>query len=353
MRAGFEYGNTRLRARRARLLTGNDYSRLAGSETIERMIGALADTEYAADLEAATVRFTGLRILDEGIRGNLARNLRELRTFYPDETTELDLLLERFDAKNLRTIIRAQTHQLGPDSIAPLLVPAGRLHDAQLAELASQPGPRATIDLMVTWGIPSRATARRVLSRWPAYQATGEPAILEDAVNQAFAEHLVAADGGADECLALLRAEIDAQNLLTALRLRRARRDGEPEPTVDGVSSYLPGGSIASDILEAVARSEDAARVAEILSKCTAPSWQVAITAWAEHGDLVVLSEELAAAITHRAVALFHSGDPLGPAIPVAFVFSKENEARNLRLIGRGIVNRQTAAAIENMLVIP
>ncbi len=356
MTAGLDYGNTRLRARKGLLLGPDDYSRMTRSETLERVVGVLADTDYGPDLATALPRYSGLRILDEALRSNLARNLRAMRSFYDSDLTQLDLLLDRFDLQNLRTILRAQARLLGREQITPFLTPAGLLSDSQLTELASQPGPRATIDLMVAWGIPSRPTARRLLHLWPQYEVAGEPAVLEDALNQAYAEHVgEALTEEPDECLTLIRAEIDAINLLTALRMLQARLDGEPETGVPGVTSFLASGTVSPTTLLAIEWADDPDEVTAILAGLAGlpVGWRPAVAAWVGHGNLVTLSHDLDRALTHWALALFHTADPLSLAVPVAYVKAKENEARNVRLIGRGIVNRLLPVDIEQQLVIP
>lgn len=354
MTVGFEYGNTRLRVRRGRLLEREEYGRLSRSTSLERLLGALAATDYGPDVEAALPRFRGLRVLDESLRSNLARSVRELRGFYPPDSPELDLLLERFDVRNLRTIIRAQARLLVGDQITPLLIPAGVLTDAQLAELAVQPGIRATIDLMVAWGVPSRATARRVLHRWPEYEETGAAAVLEGALNDVFARRIARLADRGGPAVQLVGWEIDATNLLTALRLREAEQDGEPRSRLGGVADYLPPMFITAGALSAVEVAPDAARVVSIVTGLTGilPAWRTAFADWQQHGSLVDLAEDLDGAISRWAIRLFSSGDPLGLAVPVGYLRAKETEIRNLRLVGRGIINGLLPSEIDEQLVV-
>ena len=76
------------------------------------------------------------------------------------------------------------------------------------------------------------------------------------------------------------------------------------------------------------------------------------ISEWADHDDLVALTEELQIASTRRAVRLFSRGDPLGFAVPVAFSRAQEHEVRNLRWIGRGVVHGFDPAEIEARVVV-
>jgi len=56
---GYEYGNTRLRAMRARLLTRADFAGMVATGSLDRMLAMLADTAYGPDVEAALVPSRG------------------------------------------------------------------------------------------------------------------------------------------------------------------------------------------------------------------------------------------------------------------------------------------------------
>ncbi|MEA2058433.1 MAG: V-type ATPase subunit [Actinomycetota bacterium] len=351
-----DYGNARLRAIRARLLTDADYTRLMGFGSVEGLLAALADTSYEPDVEAAMTRYRGLRRFDDVLQRHLARRLRAMLRFYEDpERRTIELLLERWDLRNLRTILRGQTQLPGSTEILRSVVPAGRLDTAELRELAAQPGLRATVDLMAAWAIPSQATSRCLLDVWADYERSGDMAVLERALNIAFAEHLDTALGeDDDEVGAVLRAEIDETNLLTALRLRSARRRGEiVTAREDPIQRFLPAGRIPFDALAEVAATDDAsAVVSRLVGAKLVPGWSDALSRWADHDDLVALTEELQTASTRRAVGLFSRGDPLGFAVPVAFTRAQEHEVRNLRWIGRGIVHGFDPAEIEARVVV-
>lgn len=353
MSAGYEYGNTRLRVRKARLLSGPELGGLAASETLSRFQNTLSDLDYGPDLEAALLRYTGLRLIDSALSRNLARTLQSVRSFYGPEETAIDLLLSHWDLHNIRTILRGQARLQGPEHIRPLLVPAARLTEGELVELASQPTLRDVLDLMRAWEVPSREVALRLLREWSAFELSGNPAVLEEALHHGFASRMDSALNGADGDLSrTLRSEYDAANLLLALRFRQMRIDGEPDQMSRSNGRFLPGGRVPVARFGTIEREDERAGVAERIAETPhiPESWRVAVSSWVEHGDLVTLAEAIRLAAVQDVVSLFHRGDPLGVAIPTAYVRAKENEVRNLRLIGRGIVNRLPAAAIEEGL---
>jgi V/A-type H+-transporting ATPase subunit C len=341
---GLEYGNTRLRARRSRLLGSSDYVTLLAAESLDRLLGLLSDTTYGPAVAAALTRYRGIRRLDEALRVALATEFRAVRRFYADiPVPVVDLLLERWDLHNLRTILRAKARTAEVADLPGLLVPAGTVTDAELRELADQPGVRSALDLMVAWGLPSADKARRVASAWPEYERRGDVSVLERVLSMAYAEHLDevlrAHDGAPSDSGRLLRTEIDRMNVMAALRLRRARLDREPgADDAEPKPRFLPGGRIRSAVLEGARSAGTAADAAAVLAAAPGtPGWDVALAGWIAAEDLGSLDRSLRDATTRHAVSLFHRGDPLGPAIPVAYVFAKENEVRNLRWIGQGI----------------
>jgi vacuolar-type H+-ATPase subunit C/Vma6 len=338
---GYEYGNTRVRAMRSRLLDQGDYAEMLAAGSLDRVLAILAETEYRLDVESALVRTRGLRRLDESTRSNLARTLRTVASFYAEEPRRhVDLLLHRWDWRNLRALLRLpDTARISPN-VTGLLVPAGRLDDTDLTELATQSDVRSLIDLLVVWGVPSSETAIALTRARALYEAEGDPAVLEMALDRAFAQDLNQVLGEDDTGAAsILRSEVDVRNLETALRLRSARLDREPGWS-DVDVDYAAGGNVPTDIWTQVTLTDSPAAITELLTTKRLPAgWGSVIRAWATHDDLVRLREDLQRATTTAAVSRFVTGDALGFDVPLAFVFAKEAEVRNVRLIGRGIAH--------------
>jgi vacuolar-type H+-ATPase subunit C/Vma6 len=349
---GYEYGNTRLRAMRTRLLTLSDLSEMITAGSLDRMLAPLADTGYGPDIEASLVRTRGLNRLDEAIRSNLARTLRQMSSFYGEDAREsIDLLLHRWDLRNLRALVRLPQVPLQWADVSSLLVPAGRLGETELGELAAQPDVRSRIDLMVAWDIPSSETALTMVRARALFEASGDTSVLESALDNAFAAEM-------DEVLgeertgsaAILRSEIDARNLGTALRLRAARLEREPG-WQESTGGYVGGGLVPTQVWEQVADIDQLEAVAELLARQTLlPGWDGAIQDWVTHGELTTLADQLQRATTSAAIARLVKGDVLGFDVPLAFTFAKEAEARNVRLIGRGIVHGLPVDEIEARL---
>jgi vacuolar-type H+-ATPase subunit C/Vma6 len=101
------------------------------------------------------------------------------------------------------------------------------------------------------------------------------------------------------------------------------------------------GGDAPEDVLARLARLE-------------VPSiWLEPMARWSRREDLPRLERDLDAEATRWTISLFWRGDPLGIAIPTAFVAAKENEARNLRLLAYGAEQGLAADAVMQELVMP
>jgi vacuolar-type H+-ATPase subunit C/Vma6 len=344
---GFEYGNTRLRAWVSRLLDPARYQDLLASPGIDQMLASLADTAYGEDVETAMTRARGLGRLDEMLRRNLGRTLRQMHSFYEGRPGELvELVTDRWDRHNLRVLLRIPEGPGRAELVDPLLIPAGRLDEAALRELAAMPDSGARLDLLVSWDLPSPETAHALL------RASREvPDSLEVALDRAYASRLDEVLGeDRSGAAAVLRAAPDTINLLTALRIREAAGANEPVPEPDQVG-YLPGGLIDPSRWPLIARLLDSEEVvAEIGRQRTLPGWDAALADWGEHQDLTVLADRLRRATSRAAVSLLTRGDPLGLDVPVGYTHAKEAEVRNLRLIGRGIVHRLPPDQVAGML---
>lgn len=352
MSEGFDFGNARVRARRAALLGESRYRELAAAD-VDRMLAVLADTPYRPDLEAAAPRRRSLRLVEEALRVNFARSLRELAGWYSGPAAAvLAPVLERWDLRNVRAVLRGQHARRSADEIRAALVPAGRLGDDVLSELAAQPGLRAAIDLMVAWGIPSRAVARAAADALRPFETTGDFAALERAVERAAALRLRETIPNAPpEVAQVLRADVDRANLLIAARLNGTEADHWE--AVEPADHFLPGGAVSIPLLVRVAGGEDRAASVAALAEGPLPAgWRPALARWAESGDAVALGDELDEAVIRSTVAMFATADPLGPGVPLAFIAAKENEVRNLRTIAAGLDAGLPPDLIEEELVI-
>lgn len=341
-RADFAYGNARLRARKSRLLSRADYEELLGKD-VDGLLGVLASTGYAPEVEAALARFRGIRRIHEAVRLHLARSLEEMRSFYEGYARELvDLMLSRWDLHNVIALLRGGAAGQPSEEVLANVIPLGALSEALAHEIARQTEFAGAAELLVRWRLPEPETARSLREAWPEYERTENLAALEHAVMAGWALRTAAAlaragpDGGG--LRRVFEREIDRRNVFGALRLREALGRGEIQelPGLSDRGPYLPGGSIRPGFLDAAVRFPDPEIAAAAFAGTAPENWRAPLERWTRSGDLVVLQGELESLWITEAVALFYRGDPLGVDVPVAYAIAKENEARNLRVVAEG-----------------
>lgn len=357
--ADFVYGNTRLRARKAALLGRADYESMLGLDPDE-LLGALSRTAYRPDVEGVLQRSAGGRRLHDAVRAHLARALDEMRRFYTGPARELvDLLLARWDLRNLLTLLRGQAARAPADEVLAYVVPLGGIDDASAREVARQQEFAAAVQLLGAWRLPTPAHARSLVAAWPEYERTGDLAALEGELVRVHAEHVAAAlDRLGDDTGPLRDAhvrEVDARNLLAALRLRQALAAGETDDSGPELErrAALAGGKLSRATRVAVLRAAAPEDVATALARDPAGApWIEALGRWVRGGDLVALEDELDARLLREAVALFHRGDPLSVAIPVAYAAAKEAEARNVRVLGEAALRGADLALARSRLLL-
>lgn len=353
--AEYVYGNTRLRARKAALLSARDYEGLIGLD-LEGLLGALAGTAYRPDVEAALPRFHGVRRLHEAVRSNLARSLRELREFYLGVAREVvDLMLSSWDVRNLVTLLRGQAAGAPAEEVLPLIVPVGRLDEASAREIARQAEFVAAVELLLAWRLPTPEDADVLAAAWPEYERTADLASLEHAVVSAHSARVTAAlerfGAGAERLVVALREEADDADLLNALRLRAAALVSAGPQT--GAPARPPGRSQAADVVLGTLGVTPGEVAAAILALPRTERWRQPLEQWVQTEDLVGLQEQLERARVKSRTRLFLSGNPLGIDLPLAFATAKETEARNLRVLGAGAVDGSDMHVVRARLLLP
>ncbi len=356
-RPDFVYGNTRLRARKAELLSAAEYDALLGG-SLDEVYAVLTQTSHQPEVEAAQAGRRSELALQNALRRHLARVLQELRSFYQGRARDLvDLLLARYDLHNLLSILRGHAREQSADRILATIIPLGELGGAAGEEIARQREPRAAVALLVGWRLPDAATARVLADAWSEFERTENLAALEHAVTAAHAlalDEALAEEAEAEPLRELTARERDTANALAVLRLREALQLDELTEAPAVGDHVLAGGTIRTEALAAALREprrEDAAATLAVAAR--RGDWRHPLERYGGTGDLQQLQRELELARVRWALALFLRGDPLGLDVPIAYTVAKENEQRNLRLIGEGAAHGIATELLRHQLLVP
>lgn len=333
---GYDYGNARLRARRASLLRPEHYAGLLGHD-LPGLLAALMATSYRPQAEAAAgASGGGLGVLYRVARDHLDAALADVPGLYRNRAGEVAVaLLGPFGVHNVLTALRA-AHQGGTAAVTGTAFVAAGPVDARTArEAAGQPDLPAAARLLAGRRLPDADSAAALLAAARQYELGASLGAVEHAVACAARAHqfrvLTAAGAEAEPAAAAWRRETDDANLLVALRLREA---AQGRPGQDPGSPYLPGGTVPGGLLTAI---QGALARADVLAAAApaADRWRSPLTAWAERGDLAALQAALETERLRTELRLLRRADPLGAATILQHVLAHQAQARNIRLLAR------------------
>lgn len=330
----FDYGNARLRVRATHWLSAADYEILVRSSGIDGLLGSLAQRSYGDDIERVVGRHSGLKRLDEAVRRHLSTQLSDVVSFYPGAVAaRLRDYLQRWDIRNVRTILRSLGQRVAITPASEMLVAAGTLDTSALDEVAGQRDPRSAIDLLSVWRVPSPIVVRRLRAALPHFTQTGDIDVLDEALDDAFGEFVEMVSSGEEAVTDLLRQEVDRLNLMSAVRLRTERL----ETGRTGRVSPIAGGRVPERMWRDLIDLDDAAGPVDSLAPLLPSGWATPLLRWVETKDQRALEHDIESDNARAAVRRFRTGDPLGIDIPLGYIGQQEAEATNLRYIARTI----------------
>lgn len=330
----YGYANARVRGMRSRLLTPHVFEELMATSDLNKIISRLLDTEYGPDIETTIIHGRTPAAVDEAFRANMVGTFQKVMGFLNAEAYDLvGTLLGRWDLFNIKSIIRGKHMHLQPESIEDGLYAVGALTPAELHVLARLEDIRAVVDTLVTWESPYAEPLRGNLA---AYGEARNLAALELALDRYYsswaAKRLSGRRANAVLARRILGLQVDSINLLTIFRLLR-NDIGDVDPD----SFYLPGGAhVSEELFSSMTGLSDVDEVLDALKSTPyARQLESVIATFVEEGSLSVFERALEDYVMRKALDCGR-GDPLGVGITIAYLWAKQNEITNLRIIVKG-----------------
>lgn len=346
----YGYANARIRGMRARLLDSSYLDGLIAAANVNSLIQDLSETEYAPEIEDAIIKSRDAAAIDEALKNNMVRTFQKVNGFINEEAAYiLTTLLGRWDVFNIKTILRGKHMQLPAEEIAEGLLPAGFLTQVDLDALSMTNDLRAVIDTAVTWGLPFASAMR---SGYMDFMRSGELADLELAMDRYYTDwadkRLGRRSTNTQLARTLLQMQVDISNLVTVFRLQKADVEN-----IEVGRFFLQGGqAIKADLYEELARMSD---VDEVLSRLKGTPYGKALddaaVKFLEENSIAVFERALEDHLMRKALAMGR-GDPLGVGIAVAYLWAKQNEVTNLRIIVKGKAVGMPEARVRGELIL-
>jgi len=334
--AGKDYGycNARARGMRSRLLNAAFLDQLMSAADLAKVISLLVETEYAPELEDQLIHGHTTAAVDEALKVNMVATFNKVLGFVNGEAEDLiRTLLGRWDMFNVKTIIRGKHMKLSAEEIEDSLFAVGQFSAVDLKALSSESDVRGVADTLVTWRMPYAEPLR---SAMPEYIRTNDLSLLELALDKYYFEWAAGrlAGKGANVRLArrLMGVETDTINLLTVFRLQKADIGD-----MDIQRFFLPGGvNVSRELFMQLAPMSDVDEVLDRLKRTPyGPQLEPVVLNYIEEGSISVFERALEDFVMRKALAAGR-GDPLGVGILIGYLWAKQNEITNLRIIVKG-----------------
>ncbi|WP_129114388.1 V-type ATP synthase subunit C [Halegenticoccus tardaugens] len=338
-----EYVNARVRARRGALYSDEDYRKLVrmGPAEIARF---MEESEYEAEINALGARYSGVDLIEYALNRNLAKQFDDILDWANGRLYGLIArYLRKFDAWNVKTVLRGLYSELDRQAIEDDLIRAGEFDERLVNRLLDAGSIEEAVELL-----DRTIFGDALADAYEDYEETGVLVPLENAVDRAFYENLLdglVVDEATQQYHEFLRAEIDFRNARNALRLARSGAEIDPS------EYYIDGGRLfnASE-LSALAQNTDEL-VSRIRDSAYGDDLSAAVDELEQAESLIGFERALEA-------ALLEYSDSLGYVFPlsvtpiISYILAKEREVENIRAIARGREAGLDAEEIEEELVI-
>ncbi len=330
----YGYGNARTRGMKSNLLGAAFFEELMAARDLNKMIQILLGTEYGPDLEERLIEGHSVAVVDDALKDNMVRTFDKITGFINDEARLLTVtLLGRWDLFNVKTIIRGKHMRLKPETIVDSLVPVGEMTQVELRELAGLEDVLAVTDTLWTWGSPYSVPLREGVQE---YLKEGDLSVLELALDRYYsqwaAKRLSRRKANYQLARTILGLQVDSTNLVTAFRLLKA-----DTTDMDVARFFLKGGiHVSEELFLSLTALSDVDEVIDAL-RGTPYSMQLekVLGAYMASNSIAVLERALEDYVMRRALGSGF-GDPLGFGVMVSYLYAKQNEVTNLRIIVKG-----------------
>lgn len=347
------YFNARVRGMRGRLIRKAEYETFAALSSLDQYADRLRATVYGPYVETASGRTEKVDdIIAIAIRSGLAATFADMQDAAPpDARPYLRGLLSIWEVYDLKVIIRAVSRSINAEEALDTIVPAGEFDSAAIKTLlTSAKDLPDMISFLETWG--SRY-AKPLKDGLDAYRKNGSTAAMEhnlDAVGmQCAATELDAHSTDGAVMHGIISSRIDAQNIMTLLKLC----GGDAGVMPASASLFLDGGRRLDkkDFLKLLTSKDRDTLMAALEESLDDPAWK-AVIAGADVEDVGLLEERLAgledAYLRRLAVT-----EPHSIALAASYMQMKTREAKNLRIIARGIAFGIPEEVLKRYIIYP
>jgi len=338
-----EYVNGRIRARRAALFSDDEYRKLVRMTPAE-IARYMEESEYEREINELGSRHSGVDLIEYSLNRNLAKHFNDLLGFADGQLYELIArYLRKFDAWNVKTVIRGVYTDASREAIETDLIRAGEFDDKLIGRLLDA----GTIEDVVTM-LDRTMFGDALAEAFADFEETGVLVPLENAVDRAFYEQLLRelpSGEAIDLYREFLEAEIDFRNARNALRLARSGAEIDPS------EYFIEGGTLfrakeLNTLVENTDQLVDRIRESTYGQELSEPLDEL------ETAESLIEFERALESALLRYSRRMGNVYPLSVTPVVSYILMKEREVENIRAIARGREAGLSETEIEQELVI-
>jgi V/A-type H+-transporting ATPase subunit C len=314
------YVNARLKGMHSVFLQTRNWNELLSAHSLEELERILGNTPYNPNLEEARLRYQGLLAFDQALSLNWLQTLTKIRSFVNGQISiALELYLLRFDLNNLKELLGPRLQGRAEEETFPV---TGFLTQRQLDELHHSSDLKAMSGKLRLWQHPLAETVAALPGDLSGNLQL--EVLLEKGYFQTFLGRLSRSSTLGRSLLQFLGREVDFINARSAYYLCQTSLDAAKKSEL-----FLPGGSALGPADFLLLANPDTHQQGRIRLARNAGFRFVAKASNAAELEKAILHERWVQSLR------FYRSDPLGPGVLLSFLFQKETEINNLRLLGR------------------
>jgi V/A-type H+-transporting ATPase subunit C len=288
----------------------------------------MEESDYEAEINALGARHSGVDLIEYALNRNLARQFDDLLEWAGGRLYDLIArYLRKFDAWNVKTVIRGRYSGADRADIEDDLIRAGEFDDDLVDSLLDAPSIEEVVERL-----DGTIFGDDLTDAYDDYEDSGVLVPLENAIDRTYYDHLLdelVVDEATNQYREFLEAEIDFRNARNALRLAQSGAD------IDPAAYYIDGGSLftAAELASLSQNREEL--VAAIRESPYGDDLSAALDELEDAESLIQFERALE-------VALLKYTNGLGNVFPLSitpiasYILGKEREVDNIRAIARG-----------------
>jgi len=341
----YPYTYVRTNVMRSLLFKEEDYHKMQKMDFSE-IAQFLQDSHYKKEIDTLAIEYSGADLLELALNKNLAGSFKKLLRI---SSYELGLVIKEYvkrkDIEDIKTILRGKFTNTEEKLIKNSITSAGTLSYDFLISLLEK---ESVEEILKHNGIVDFSLLKEGLKD---FDEKKNLVGIENALDKYYYDHLIGFSRILPKEGSLFREfilkEVDILNLLTLLRLKKTKFSKE----VIKEFIILTGDKLKDSKIMNLENLDDLEELSKALGKTEYKDIVAkGIEEFRKSGSLILLETELYKYLLKQSMLLLHQ-HPLSVDVILGYMFAKEVEVRNLKIIVKGKQLGVSEDFIERQLV--